>query len=60
MNLQARNTLIIGTNSAAVSIANKLKIKKNDYHAVYGFISASHTDIGKKLNGYEIVGSLEN
>ncbi|MGE5812065.1 MAG: glycosyltransferase [Ignavibacteria bacterium] len=56
----SRNTLIIGTNSAAVSIANKLKIKKNDYHAVYGFISASHADIGKKLNGYEIVGSLEN
>ncbi|HVO74184.1 MAG TPA: sugar transferase, partial [Ignavibacteriaceae bacterium] len=56
----SRNTLIIGTNIAALSIANKLKIKKNDYHAVFGFISTAHGDIGKKLNGYEIVGSVDN
>jgi GT2 family glycosyltransferase len=56
----SRNTLIIGTDSAAVSIANKLKQKKTDYHSVFGFISTHHGDIGKKLNGYEIVGSLEN
>jgi len=56
----SRNTLIVGTNSAAVSIADKLKVKKDDYHAVFGFISSSPRDIGKKIDGYEIVGCLEN
>jgi GT2 family glycosyltransferase len=53
-------TLIVGTNSNAVKIANKLKLKRTDYHSVAGLVGKYHKDLGKKIDSFEIIGSLEN
>lgn len=56
----AKRTLIVGVNKQAAQIADKLRAKKNDYHSISGLIGFSHADIGKKIESYEIVGSVDN
>ena len=53
-------TLVVGTNSHAVKVANKLKLKRTDYHSVAGLIGKYHDDLGKKIDSFEVIGSLEN
>lgn len=55
-----KRTLIVGTNNSAVMIADKLHKKFEDDHIIQGLIGYSHKDIGNELNGYEVVGSLDN
>lgn len=55
-----KRTLIVGTNNSAVLIADKLNKKFEDDHIIQGLIGYSHKDIGNELNGYEVVGSLDN
>jgi GT2 family glycosyltransferase len=53
-------TLVVGTNSHAVKVANKLKLKRTDYRSVAGLIGKYHNDFGKKINSFKVIGSLEN
>ncbi len=55
-----KRTLIVGTNATALNIANKLQRKFFDDHIIQGFIGLSQIEVGKQLNGYEVVGSLDN
>jgi hypothetical protein len=53
-------SLVVGTNSHAVKVANKLKLKRTDYRSVAGLIGKYHSDFGKKIDSFEVIGSLEN
>jgi GT2 family glycosyltransferase len=56
----SKKTLIVGTNKSAIMIADKLQKKFIDDHIIQGLISYSHKDVGQKVSGYEVVGSLDN
>jgi hypothetical protein len=55
-----KRTLIIGTGQHASEIGRKLLETSTDVHNVFGFISISSGDIGKEINGFKVIGSLEN
>jgi len=50
----------VGTSKPVIQIANKLREKKTDLHTIAGLVGFSHRDVGKSIDGHEIVGSLEN
>ena len=58
--IRKRKTLIVGINSHAIQVAEKLKSKRTDYRSVAGLIGKSHSDLGKSISGFEVIGSLEN
>ena len=58
--LSAKRTLIVGTNKPAIQIADKLNSKRTDYHHINGLIGISQADIGKVINGFQVIGSLQN
>jgi len=58
--IRKRKTLIVGINSHAIQVAEKLKSKRTDYRNVAGLIGKSHGDLGKMISGFEVIGSLEN
>jgi hypothetical protein len=53
-------TLIVGTGSAAQEVLRRLRARVDDGYDVQGFIDTSSARIGDRINGVEIVGSLEN
>ncbi|MGB5847138.1 MAG: glycosyltransferase [Ignavibacteriaceae bacterium] len=53
-------TLVVGINGHAIHVAEKLKFKRTDYHSVVGLVGKYHGDIGKKINSFEVIGSIEN
>ncbi len=53
-------TLIVGSNSHALQIAAKLKAKHTDFHHIEGLISITNKEIGSEIEGFNVVGSLEN
>jgi hypothetical protein len=53
-------TLVVGINGHAIHVAEKLKFKRTDYHSVLGLVGKYHDDIGKKINSFEVIGSIEN
>ena len=53
-------TLVVGINRHAIHVAEKLKIKRTDYHSVVGLVGKHHGDIGKEINSFEVIGSIEN
>ena len=55
-----KRTLVVGVDDRAVEIAKKLKAQKKDIYNFIGFIGKSHSDVGKKLEGFEVAGSLQN
>ena len=58
--ISAKRTLIVGTNKPAIQIADKLNSKRGDYHQINGLISQSPGEIGKFINDFQVVGSLQN
>ncbi|MGA9294134.1 MAG: sugar transferase, partial [Ignavibacteriaceae bacterium] len=56
----AKRTLILGTNSAAVQIAEKLNSRNTDYHNICGLIGLSQIDVGKTISGFQVIGSVNN
>jgi len=52
-------SVVIGTNASAVEIAKKLKAKFTKYYSVAGLVSYTRKDIGEKIEGFEVIGSLE-
>ncbi|MFO7445997.1 MAG: glycosyltransferase [Ignavibacteriaceae bacterium] len=55
-----KKTIVVGINSPAINIAVKLKTKHTDIHSVTGLISLSNKDVGKNIEGFEVVGNIEN
>jgi len=53
------NTLIVGTNEAAVELLNRLRKSYNYYYDVVGLIDRDRKRIGEKINDVEIIGSLD-
>ncbi len=58
--ISAKRTLILGTNTAAIQIADKLNSRSTDYHNITGLIGLSQADVGKVINGFQVVGSIHN
>jgi len=52
--------LVVGTTKHAIRIASKIKSKRTDYHSVVGLVGNDHSDMGKIIESFEVVGSLEN
>jgi GT2 family glycosyltransferase len=55
-----RRTVVIGTDYEAVRLAHKIKQQKADVHSYIGLIGKTHSDIGKAINGFTVVGSIGN
>ena len=55
-----RRTVVIGTDSDAISIAEKLKIQKSDVHSFIGLIGKTSSEVGKEVKGFDVVGSINN
>lgn len=53
------NTLIVGTNEAAIELLNRLRKSYNYYYDVVGLIDRDRKRIGEKINDVEIIGSLD-
>jgi GT2 family glycosyltransferase len=55
-----KRMLVVGIDDHAIEIAKKLNAQKKDIYNFIGFIGKSHSDAGKKLEGFEVAGSLQN
>ena len=55
-----RRTVVIGTDSDAISIAEKLKFQKSDVHSFIGLIGKTSSEVGKEVKGFDVVGSINN
>jgi GT2 family glycosyltransferase len=55
-----RKVLIVGASDAAVTIAERLLLKRTEYYKLVGFISPDMREVGKKLLSSKIIGSVEN
>ncbi len=55
-----RRTVIVGTDDEAVRLAGKIKSYKTDVHSFIGLIGKTHSEIGKNVNGFSVVGSIGN
>ncbi len=58
--LTNKRTIIVGSNSHAVYLAEKLKTKQTDLHSISGLIAQSNKEVGKIVNGFEIIGTIDN
>jgi O-antigen biosynthesis protein len=55
-----RRTLVVGTNPNSVAIAAKLKLKHTVLRNVIGLISTTNKELGNDLDGFKVLGSIEN
>jgi len=55
-----RRTIIVGTDEEAVKLAQKIKQQKADVHSYIGLIGKTHSEIGKEVNGFSVIGSIGN
>lgn len=55
-----KRTIVIGTTNEAVQLANKLKKRKTDVHSFLGLIGKNNSDIGKSINDFKVIGSVQN
>ena len=55
-----RRTIIVGTDEEAVKLAQKIKQQKADVHSYIGLIGKTHSEIGKEVSGFSVVGSIGN
>jgi len=56
----SKRSLVVGTEVEAVKIAKKLKVQKNEVRSFIGLIGKLNSDIGRKIEGFEVVGSVQN
>jgi len=59
-NLKKTKTLVVGTNENAAKLAGKLKNNISNIHNVLGLIGQSRKDVGAVINGFGIIGTLDN
>jgi hypothetical protein len=60
LEFSASKALIVGSNSSALELANKLKSKTSSLYSFIGLISLTRKDINREINGLTVVGSIEN
>ncbi len=53
-------TLIVGTGESAQEVVRKLRTRVDGGYDVLGFIGMNRRQIGEKIGGLEVVGSLDN
>jgi len=53
-------TLVVGINGDSVYLAEKLKQRFTSLHNIVGLISPTRKEIGTKINGFEVLGSMDN
>lgn len=53
-------TLIVGTDRHAVDLGKKLKAKLTSIQKIAGLIGLTRKQVGERIEGMEVVGSLEN
>ena len=58
--VSTKRTLIVGTDNLAIQIANKLNSRKTDYHQINGLVGTLQGEVGKIVNDFQVVGSLQN
>ncbi len=56
----ARRVLVVGASDSAKAIAERLLSKRTEYYQLMGFIASDMRDVGSKILGSTVVGSLEN
>lgn len=56
----SRKTLVVGMNEHSIQIAKKLRARQSDYHSITGLIGFAYKDVGKKIDDFEIIGSVDN
>jgi len=57
---RASRTIIVGTGSKAIDLASKLKSDLNVLHNIIGLVGLDMQKVGEKINGYKIIGSIDN
>jgi len=55
-----KRTIVVGTTNDAVQIAYKLKKRKSDIHSFLGLVGNTNSDIGKNIDEFKVIGSLQN
>jgi hypothetical protein len=58
--LFGRRTVIVGTGSSGQEVLKKLRVRVDDGYDVVGFIDVHRKNVGEKIAGVEIVGSIDN
>ncbi len=58
--LFGRPTVIVGTGPSAQEVLKKLRARVDDGYDVVGFIDLHRRNIGEKVSGLEIIGSIDN
>lgn len=58
--LFGRPTVIVGTGPSAQEVLKKLRARVDDGYDVVGFIDTHRKNIGEKIAGVEIIGSIDN
>ncbi len=58
--LFGRRTLIVGTGRSAQEVLRKLRVRVDDGYDVLGFIGMQRREIGEKIAGVDVIGSIDN
>jgi GT2 family glycosyltransferase/lipopolysaccharide/colanic/teichoic acid biosynthesis glycosyltransferase len=58
--LFGRRTLIVGTGPSALTVLRKLRTRVDDGYDVLGFVSTHRKQVGEKIAGLEVIGSIDN
>jgi O-antigen biosynthesis protein len=58
--LFGKRTLIVGTDTDAVGLQQKLRARIGEGYEIIGFVGTTHEQIGEMLNGIPVVGSIDN
>jgi O-antigen biosynthesis protein len=58
--LFGKRSLIIGTGSDSVKIADKLNSRQTEVRKVAGLIAFTQKEAGESVSGFEVLGSIEN
>lgn len=55
-----RRTLVVGTADDTITIAKKLQMSSLEYHNIVGLIGLNKSEIGMKIDQFEILGNIGN
>ncbi|RPI01270.1 MAG: glycosyltransferase, partial [Ignavibacteriae bacterium] len=58
--LFGKRTLIVGTDTDAIGLHEKLRAKIGEGYEIIGFVGTTHGQIGEMINGIPVVGSIDN
>jgi len=58
--LFGRRTVIVGTGASAQAVLKKLRRRMDDGYEVLGFVSTNRREVGNRIAGLEVLGSIDN